>query len=116
MAVFGVPRASVGATGATDARVWFALATIVAVAGALLILWRAGLAGGPLVRALQAATVLPVCALTLATGGDDLPVLGLCLLAFSLAATGRFGWAGLAIGGAALKLFAWPIARSACTR
>ncbi len=35
----------------------------------------------------------------------------MCLLALSLAATGRFGWAGLAIGGAAaLKLFAWPIA------
>jgi Glycosyltransferase family 87 len=110
MAVFGLPRATVGATGATDARVWFALATVAAVVGALLLLRRAGLSGPPLVRALQAATVLPVGALTLATGGDDLPVLALCLLAFTLAAAGRFGWAGLAIGGAAaLKLFAWPI-------
>lgn len=110
MAVFGLPRATFGDGGATDARVWFALATIVALAGAMLILFRAGRTGGVLVRALQAATVLPVCALTLATGGDDLPVLALCLLAFALAATGRFGWAGVAVGGAAaLKLFAWPI-------
>ncbi|WBB82465.1 glycosyltransferase 87 family protein [Micromonospora sp. WMMD882] len=64
-----------------------------------------------LVRAVQAATVLPVCALTLATGGDDLPVLALCLLALALAATGRPGRAGLAVGLAgALKLLAWPVA------
>ena len=111
MTVFGLPRALAGPGAATDARVWFALVTIVGVAGALLLLWRSGVAAGPLVRALQAATVLPVCALTLTTGGDDLPVLALCLLAFALAGTGRFGWAGTAIGAAAaLKLFAWPIA------
>jgi hypothetical protein len=111
MAVFGLPRAVFGVSAASDARVWFALVTIAALAGALLVLWRSGVPGGPLVRALQAATVLPVCALTLATGGDDMPVLALCLLAFALAATGRFGWAGVAIGtAAALKLFAWPIA------
>ncbi|MEV4202647.1 glycosyltransferase family 87 protein, partial [Micromonospora globbae] len=64
-----------------------------------------------LLRAVQAATVLPICALTLATGGDDLPVLALCLLALALAATGRPGRAGVAVGLAgALKLFAWPVA------
>ncbi|WP_176738739.1 glycosyltransferase 87 family protein [Micromonospora pallida] len=64
-----------------------------------------------LLRAVQAATVLPVCALTLATGGDDLPVLALCLLALAYAATGRPGAAGLAVGLAgALKLLAWPVA------
>ena len=111
MAVFGLPRAALGDAAGTDARVWFAVVSVAAVAGALLILRRAGVTGEPLVRALQAVAVLPVCALTLATGGDDLPVLALCLLAISLAATGRFGWAGMAIGGAAaLKLFAWPIA------
>ncbi len=63
-----------------------------------------------LVRALQATTVLPLCALTLATGGDDLPVLALCLLAFALAATGRLSGSGVAVGlAAALKLFAWPV-------
>jgi hypothetical protein len=111
MAVFGVPRAAAGDTAWTDARVWFALGTIAALAGALAVLWRAGVSGDALVRALQVATVLPVCALTLATGGDDLPVLALCLLGFALAATGRFAGAGLAIGAAAaLKLFAWPVA------
>ncbi|MEU7803112.1 glycosyltransferase family 87 protein [Micromonospora arborensis] len=64
-----------------------------------------------LLRGVQAATVLPICALTLATGGDDLPVLALCLLALALAATDRPGRAGLAVGLAgALKLFAWPVA------
>jgi hypothetical protein len=64
-----------------------------------------------LVRAVQAATVFPICALTIATGGDDLPVLGLSLLALAFAARGRPGAAGIAIGIAgALKLFAWPVA------
>jgi hypothetical protein len=59
---------------------------------------------------LQAATVLPICALTLATGGDDLPVLGLCLLALAWCAADRFGAAGLAVGvAAACKLFAVPV-------
>jgi hypothetical protein len=64
----------------------------------------------PVVRALQAATVLPICALTLATGGDDLPVLALCLLALAWCAADRFGAAGLAVGAAAAcKLFAFPV-------
>ena len=33
--------------------------------------------------------MLPICALTLATGGDDLPVLALCLLALALCAARR---------------------------
>jgi hypothetical protein len=62
------------------------------------------------VRGVQAATVLPICALTLATGGDDLPVLALCLLALACCAADRFGAAGLAVGAAAaLKLFALPV-------
>ncbi|MEV1145096.1 glycosyltransferase 87 family protein, partial [Micromonospora sp. NPDC049799] len=65
----------------------------------------------PVLRGVQAATVLPVCALTLATGGDDLPVLALCLLALAYAAVDRPGRAGIAVGLAgALKLFAWPVA------
>jgi Glycosyltransferase family 87 len=111
MAVFGVPRA-LDPTSAwwSDARVWFALVTGACLVVAVVLLRRAGAPPPALVRALQAATVLPICALTLATGGDDLPVLALCLLGLALAATGRFGWAGLAVGaGAALKLFAWPV-------
>ncbi|MFG1880831.1 glycosyltransferase family 87 protein [Micromonospora sp. NPDC049102] len=117
MAMFGLPRALVD-TWWTDARVWFAVGTAVALALAVATLRAApATLGGDrrrdaaLLRAVQAATVLPICALTLATGGDDLPVLALCLLALALAAAGRPGRAGLAVGLAgALKLFAWPIA------
>ncbi len=107
MAVFGLPRAAFGGGWWTDARVWFAAATAVALALAL-----RQLPGTPrTIRALQAATVLPVCALTLAVGGDDLPVLALCLLALAFASRGRAGAAGVAVGLAgALKLFAWPVA------
>lgn len=115
MAIFGTPRAVNRVTTElfwwSDARVWFALVTGLALAVALVLLRRAGVRPTYLVRGLQVATVLPVCALTLATGGDDLPVLALCLLALALAATRRPGWAGMAIGAAAaLKLFAWPVA------
>ena len=106
MSVFGLPRAVAGDSWVTDARVWFAVVTVAALLAAL-----ARLRSGPAaVRATQAATVLPICALTLATGGDDLPVLALCLFALALCATGRFGSAGLAIGAAAaLKLLALPV-------
>ncbi|GIF07686.1 glycosyltransferase family 87 protein [Actinoplanes siamensis] len=107
MAVFGLPRALAGDHWCTDARIWFAITAVVALGSAVALL-------RPFhpfpVRAVQAATVLPVTALTLATGGDDIPVLALCLLALALAATGRFGWSGVAVGGAAaLKLFAFPV-------
>jgi len=106
MAVFGLPRAIFGDFWWTDARVWFAVVTAAALVGA------ARLVGSSpaLVRAVQAATVFPICALTLATGGDDIPVMALCLLALALATTGRYGWAGVAVGAAAAcKLFAFPV-------
>jgi hypothetical protein len=108
MAIFGLPRALAGNAWWTDARVWFALVTAVALLGAVAVLQdrypRA------LVRGVQAVTVLPICALTLATGGDDLPVLALSLLALACCATDRFAAAGLAVGAAAaLKLFALPV-------
>ncbi|MFI7025849.1 glycosyltransferase family 87 protein [Micromonospora sp. NPDC049900] len=116
MALFGIPRALVD-TWWTDARVWFAVGTAVALLLAIRILRpptarsRTTRHQALLLRGVQAATVLPVCALTLATGGDDLPVLALCLLALALAATDRPGWSGIAVGLAgALKLFAWPVA------
>jgi hypothetical protein len=106
MALFGVPRALAGDFWWTDARVWFAAVTAAALAGAAGMLRPTSVR----VRAIQAVTVLPICALTLATGGDDLPVLALCLLALALAATDRFGRAGLAAGAAAAcKLFAFPV-------
>jgi hypothetical protein len=109
MAVFGLPRA-LQPGWYTDARLSFAVVTVAALAMALLLLYQAGIERAALVRALQAATVLPICALTLATGGDDLPVLALCLLALALAATDRLAGCGLAVGlAASLKLFAWPV-------
>jgi hypothetical protein len=109
MALFGGPRhLDPAAAWWSDARVWFALVTALALGAALYLLRRAD--PGLLVRALQVATVLPLCALTLATGGDDLPVLALCLLAFALAARHQAWMAGAAIGAAAaVKLFAWPV-------
>lgn len=111
MVVFGLPRATFGTAWWTDARVWFAVATAAVVVLALRRLRSAGTPDDLLVRAAQAITVLPICALTLATGGDDLPVLALCLLAVVLAGCGRWAGSGVAVGtAAALKLFAWPVA------
>ncbi len=108
MAIFGLPRAVAGNFWWTDSRVWFAVATAAALIVAVLVLRHRE--SSAVVRAVQAATVLPICALTLATGGDDLPVLAFCLLALALAATDRYGWAGLAVGAAAAcKLFAMPV-------
>lgn len=104
MAVFGLPRAAFGDLWWTDARIWFALVTAAALVTAVRLL-----RSSP-VRAVQFATVLPICALTLATGGDDLPVLALCLLALACCATDRYRAAGVAVGAAAaLKLFALPV-------
>ncbi|TDB76898.1 glycosyltransferase 87 family protein [Micromonospora sp. KC721] len=116
MALFGLPRAATDAWW-TDSRVWFALVTalVLTLAVATLRDTRRFATGSPapaaVLRGVQAATVLPVCALTLATGGDDLPVLALCLLALAFAAAGRPVATGVAVGLAgALKLFAWPVA------
>lgn len=118
MALFGLPRAAYGTAWWADARIWFALATTVALTLAIRALRgsshppaRAAVRDAVIVRAVQFATVLPICALTLVTGGDDLPVLALCLLALALSASRRYARAGLAVGlAAALKLFAWPVA------
>jgi hypothetical protein len=107
MALFGLPRAIAGDAWWTDARIWFALVTIVALGLAIRLLER----GPALLRALQVGTVIPLVPLTLATGGDDIPVLSLCLLALALCSARRYGAAGIAVGlAAALKLFAWPVA------
>ncbi|NUR71228.1 MAG: DUF2029 domain-containing protein [Hamadaea sp.] len=114
MAAAGLPRALVGIAWWTDARIIMAVLSSVAVLAAWLLLDRPGItrfgSEAPL-RALQAVTILPLAALTLATGGDDVPVLALSLLACALAARHRWAAAGLAIGCAgALKLTAWPVA------
>ncbi|MDG4763090.1 glycosyltransferase 87 family protein [Solwaraspora sp. WMMD406] len=111
MAIFGIPRALTTPDWWTDARIWFALGTLVTLAAAgALVRRRTGTVGPALIRAVQLTVVLPLGALALSTGGDDLPVLTLALLALVLCAAGRYGTAGTAIGtAAALKIIAWPV-------
>ncbi|MER7002994.1 glycosyltransferase 87 family protein [Dactylosporangium sp. NPDC000555] len=110
MALFGLPRAAFGAGWWTDARVWFAVVTVFCLVYCMSLL-RPDSPPQRSLRLAQAVAVLPLCTLTLATGGDDLPVLTLCLLALALAARDRFVAAGIAVGLAgALKLFALPVA------
>jgi hypothetical protein len=109
IAVFGIPRRLYGDAWWTDARVWFALVTAAALVWALALL-RGRVATSRLVRAAQVVTVLPTCALALATGGDDLPVLALTLLALAFAYRRMWLLAGLIAGDAAtMKLFAGPV-------
>jgi len=119
MAVFGIPAALFGEHWWTDARVCFLLAAAACAIGAARLLRGGpgsalnptGAGKGPLLRAVQATFVFPVCALTFATGGDDMPVVALMVLALAFAHRERAFAAGLAIGAAAaLKLFAWPAA------
>ncbi|HEX5598994.1 MAG TPA: glycosyltransferase 87 family protein [Micromonosporaceae bacterium] len=118
MALFGLPRAAAGNTWWTDSRIWLALVTAAVLALTIRSLRRPNhprtdpfAHDAAIVRALQLTAVIPISALTLATGGQDLPVLALCLLALALQATRRHGTAGLAVGlAAALKLFAGPVA------
>lgn len=115
MAAFGLPRAlDPAAEWWSDARLWFVAAAVAALVAAMVVLGRCdpgGTAAAARLRAWQAATVLPTATLAAAVGGDDLPVLALCLLALALTGRSRWGAAGLAVGAAgALKLIAWPVA------
>src|SRR5215475_14081866 len=134
MALYGLPKAWAGTAWWTDARVWFTATLVIAIVWAVWMLRSPARLSGTrsaaapessaaaessaadrrdaaLVRAVQSATVFPICALTIATGGDDLPVLALSLLALAFGARGRHVAAGVTIGIAgALKLFAWPVA------
>lgn len=113
MAYAGLPRALTGIAWWNDARVMMALLSTAALVLAVQLLGFLHFDArtqAPL-RALQAVTVLPLAALTIATGGDDVPVLALSLLACVLCVRHRWILAGLAIGcAAALKLTAWPVA------
>ncbi len=108
MTVFGLPSSSHGSVRLTDARIFFSVFTLLVVALAL------RLSPGPSerkVRTLQVLTVLPTAALPLATGGDDMPIVALLLLAMVLAQRRRPGLSGAALGiAAAMKFTAWPLA------
>jgi hypothetical protein len=108
MTIFGLPAATSLPKEVTDARIYFVIATLLCVLAALVAL------GGDKqrrLRAAQVAIVLPWAALAMATGGDDLPIVGLLLVAVVLAQRRRPGWAGIALGVAsAMKFTAWPLA------
>ena len=108
MALFGLPSTTSIPRGLGDARVWFFLATALVVAMAL---WRLPVGTRRRLRALQVMLVMPWAALTIATGGDDLPIIALLLLAVVLTAQKRPLWAGLVLGlVSAMKFTAWPLA------
>ena len=108
MTVFGLPSTLSVDHRATDARIYFLLATLLAVALALRL---ADATSERKLRAFQVVAVLPWAALTLVTGGDDLPIIGLLMLALVLAKRARPGWAGVVLGIAmAMKFTAWPLA------
>jgi hypothetical protein len=107
MIAFGLPRAVVPDTPWSDSRLFFLAAT---VAAALLTARRWRAPAEHRLRALQVLIVLPTGAAALVTGGDDVPVLALCLLALVLFDRGRHAASAAAAGGAALlKLTAWPL-------
>ncbi|HVB05787.1 MAG TPA: glycosyltransferase 87 family protein [Acidimicrobiales bacterium] len=107
MVLFGLPSAYVASAALGDARLALVLFTLGVAGGALLLgpgalRWRS--------RVVQVLVVLPFGALPMVTGGDDLPVLALCLLGLVLAARRRPVAAGLVLGVAGtLKFTAWPI-------
>jgi hypothetical protein len=108
MTIFGLPSSTKESHRLTDARIFFSLFTFLVVAYALV------LCRGPSeakVRTLQVLTVLPTAALPLATGGDDMPIVALLLLAMVLAQRRRPGWSGVVLGiVSAMKFTAWPLA------
>lgn len=109
LALPGIPAALTGHdSGMSDPRVTITLFTLF-----LLVLALSLLRAPPdrKLRTAQILAVLPSGSLFLATGGDDMPILALCLLAL-VAMQRRSIWTtGLLLGLAcAMKLTAWPLA------
>jgi hypothetical protein len=104
MALFGVPRA-LADSPFTDPRIWFGLVFM----GVFWFALRTAGARGPL-RWTLLVTACPVIAFTLATGGDDVPMVAFLCLAFAyLWPRAQPVKAGLALGiAAAMKATAWP--------
>jgi hypothetical protein len=108
MSALGLARSTDASPRLTDARIVFSVVTILIVMAALC------LCRGPASEGLltvQAMTTLPMAALPLATGGDDLPVAAFMLLAVVLLQRRRPLAGGVAMGVAAsMKITAWPLA------
>ncbi|MGH3759425.1 glycosyltransferase 87 family protein [Actinophytocola sp.] len=90
MTVFGLPRALLGDGAFTDARVAFAVATVLIIVLAFAVL------GWPRVPVLAAqfAAVSPLTLLTITVAGDDIPVIALIVLATALVHRAHPAWAG----------------------
>jgi hypothetical protein len=107
MSLFGIPSSWHVPPRFLDARVYFSLVSLLLVALAL-ALCRGSYE--PRILALQGMTILPTAALPMATGGDDLPVAAVLLLAMILLHRRRALGAGMVLGFAAgLKFTAWPL-------
>ncbi|TCO53598.1 uncharacterized protein DUF2029 [Actinocrispum wychmicini] len=105
MTVFGLPRALLGGSPLTDARIMFALATVGTVALSLRLI------GWPKVpvRAGHLAIVSPLTALTFAVAGPDLAIIGLMILACALAVRDRYAWSATVLAiVVSMKLTALP--------
>ncbi|HEX6360240.1 glycosyltransferase family 87 protein [Actinophytocola sp.] len=105
MTVFGLPRALFGDGPFTDARIAFAVATVLIIALALKV------AGWPKVPVLaaQLAAVSPLTLLTIVVAGDDIPVIALTMLAAALAFRVGPATSGVAVGVViTMKLTALP--------
>jgi hypothetical protein len=108
MAVAGIPSDIWPNNGLSDARIFFFLTTL-GVAAVALSMCRAD--GKRKIRAMQALIILPLASLPLATGGDDIPVVGFLLLAMVLAQRRRPFASGVVFGiASAMKFTAWPLA------
>jgi hypothetical protein len=107
MAASGVPHALAPHVAWTDARLFFAVMT---AAAAALAAWRWRAPPEHRLMALQFLVVMPTGAPMLVTGGDDIPVLALSLLALVLLRERRHmaSVTTAAIAGL-LKLTAWPV-------
>jgi Glycosyltransferase family 87 len=105
MAVFGLPRALLGAGLLTDPRVWFGACFVVLFATAL-----AAAGAHDVGRWTALVTASPVIAFSLTVGGTDVPVLALVCLGLALLwRRPRALAAGLVLGvAAATKATAWP--------
>ncbi|CAM3970142.1 glycosyltransferase 87 family protein [Kibdelosporangium persicum] len=105
MTVFGFPRALLGSGAITDARIMFALVTLVTIMISLRLLGRPRVP----VRAAHLAVVSPLTALTFAVAGPDLAIIGLIVLAGALAVRGKSLWCAAVLAVVvSMKLSALP--------
>jgi hypothetical protein len=105
MTVFGLPRALFGDGALTDARIAFAVVTVLVVALAWQVMGRPRVP----VLAAQLAAVSPLTLLTMVVAGDDIPVIALIVLAAALAFRASPVWAGVTMAVViTMKLTALP--------